>query len=100
MNEVAEGKFGEVDDELLRRLREWAASRERHHLEKEGKEAMISVDVDSKHLSSLIPRLLQLEKSLKYLRLIRKSAGTYKSRTGAKKHKTRDTILRRGSIAT
>lgn len=69
-------EVGSADDrdELLRMLREWAASRERHHTAVEVERlATTCVDFDDKLLRTLIWKFIQVEKSLKELRKARKA---------------------------
>ena len=59
VNEGVQGIPGDESDELLRRLREWAASREQHHQEAEARKlATTCVDLDSKLLGTLILKLV------------------------------------------
>lgn len=76
-------------------MREWAASRERHHQEAEARKlATTCVDLDSKLLGTLILKLVQVEKSLKELRHARKNASM--NRGGQRRHKPDK--ARRGSV--
>ena len=87
VNEGVKSFPGEESDELLRRLREWAASRERHHQEAEARKlATTCVDLDSKLLGTLILKLVQVEKSLKELRHTRKVANAARG-LGAQRRK-------------
>jgi len=61
------------NDELLRLLREWATQREQHHKAAEQEKlASTEVELDSKLLAALILKLIQVEKSLKQLRRLRR----------------------------
>jgi len=68
------GALGEGSDELLRLLREWATRREQHHRSVEDEKiATATVDLDSNLLTRLILKLMQVEKSLKEYRRLKRS---------------------------
>lgn len=60
VNEGAAAGLGEESDELLRLLREWAASREQHHREHEAtKLATTCVDLESDLVSEQFEALIR-----------------------------------------
>jgi hypothetical protein len=65
--------LGTGNDELLRLLRLWAAGREQHHRDAEAEKiATTTVNLDTNLLTRLILKLVQVEKSLKEYRRLRK----------------------------
>jgi len=65
--------LGTGNDELLRLLRLWAAGREQHHRDAEAQKiATTTVNLDANLLTRLILKLVQVEKSLKEYRRLKK----------------------------